>query len=321
MLKRSALWLLSLALLPLAAAAQTHTLMVEPDDGRAPILAALNGARQSITLTIYEVNDPEIDAALFAAQKRGVAVRVIYNYYSFYHMGRWHNMQPWIDELEAGGIRTQRASSSYTVTHQKTFTIDGHLSLILSFNLRPNYFGQTRDFGIITTDTNEIAEIARVFDADWSGVPVQPQVPDLVWSPVNSRAKMLGLIQNAQTTLEIYNEEAEDKESLRALIDAAGRGVHIRFLTADLQEMGVDRNQAGRELLNQNGVAAKAGTFLYIHAKMILADFDTPAAAGYVGSENFSKTSLDDNRELGIIVREPDILDRLHAVFEADWAK
>lgn len=321
MFKRYALWTLALGLLPLAALAQPHTLIVEPDDGRAPVLAALNSATQSITLTIYEVNDPEIDAALFAAQKRGVDVRVIYNYYSFYHMGRWHNMQPWIDELEAGGIRTQRASSSYTVTHQKTFTIDGRLSLVMSFNLRPNYFGQTRDFGITTTDPNEIAEIARVFDADWSGAPVQPDVPDLVWSPVNSRTKMLALIQNAAQTLEIYNEEAEDPETLQALIDAAGRGVHVRFLTADLQETGVDRNQKGRDLLNQHGVPAKAGTFLYIHAKMILADFGTPAASVYVGSENFSKTSLDDNRELGIIVREPDILDRLHAVFEADWAK
>ena len=70
-----------------------------------------------------------------------------------------------------------------------------------------------------------------------------------------------------------------------------------------------------------NGVTACVGTFLYIHAKMVLADYGTDAAQVFLGSENFSRTSLNRNRELGILLREPDLLDRLHAVFEQDWAK
>jgi cardiolipin synthase len=320
--KRLCFWLiLCLALVPLHAISQTHTLIVQPDDGRAAILDALNGATQSVTLTIYEINDPQINAALFAAKRRGVDVKIIYNYYSFYHMGRWHNMQPRIDALDAAGIETRKADSTFRVTHQKTFTIDGRRSIVMTFNLQPNYFGQTRDFGIITTDTNEIAEIMNVFSADWNYQPVVPTVSALVWSPVNSRGKMLGLIRTARKTVEIYNEEAEDPGSLQAMIDAAGRGVEVRFITAELSEKGVDRNAPGRDTLNSGGVQAKAASFLYIHAKMILADFGTAEQAAYLGSENFSRTSLDYNRELGIIVREPAILDRLHEVFETDWAR
>ncbi|MFH0879311.1 MAG: phospholipase D-like domain-containing protein [Lentisphaerota bacterium] len=61
------------------------------------------------------------------------------------------------------------------------------------------------------------------------------------------------------------------------------------------------------------------GSFLYIHAKMILADYGAAQAAAFLGSENFSRTSLDRNRELGILVTETPILDRLHQVFEQDW--
>jgi phosphatidylserine/phosphatidylglycerophosphate/cardiolipin synthase-like enzyme len=68
-------------------------------------------------------------------------------------------------------------------------------------------------------------------------------------------------------------------------------------------------------------VNAVCKTFLYIHAKMALADYGTPNAQAYIGSENFSCTSLNENRECGIIVTEPPILDRLNTTYASDWGK
>ena len=56
---------------------------------------------------------------------------------------------------------------------------------------------------------------------------------------------------------------------------------------------------------------------LYIHAKMILAD----NSQAFVGSENFSYTSLRKNRELGIILTKSTILKSLSATFSADFSK
>jgi phosphatidylserine/phosphatidylglycerophosphate/cardiolipin synthase-like enzyme len=39
----------------------------------------------------------------------------------------------------------------------------------------------------------------------------------------------------------------------------------------------------------------------------------------FVGSENFSATSLDQNRELGVIVRQPAAVVRLESTFQHDW--
>jgi len=74
-------------------------------------------------------------------------------------------------------------------------------------------------------------------------------------------------------------------------------------------------------ITNSGGVDARAGTFLYIHAKLILADYGTSRQVAFVGSENFSDASLDKNRELGILIQDKTILDRLSTVFEQDWAK
>ena len=298
-----------------------HTLLVESDDGRTALLNAIQNARESISLTIYALDDPEINAALIAAHRRGVNVRVLYNYYSFAAEGVKDPNQQMVDAFTLADIQTKRANESFADTHQKTFSIDGSTAIIMTFNLQPDYFKTTRDFGIITTDPAEIAEVQRVFEADWNYQEIVPTLPELVWSPVNSRQKILNLINSTSKTLDVYNEEVEDQECIEALISAAKRQVAVRLISAELMREGHDTNAPVREVLNNNGVRAIAGTFLYIHAKMILADYGTERQAAFLGSENFSSTSLDKNRELGILVSEQTILDQLHSVFQQDWVK
>jgi len=41
----------------------------------------------------------------------------------------------------------------------------------------------------------------------------------------------------------------------------------------------------------------------------------------FVGSQNFTATSLDQNREVGILVADPVALQRLQQTFESDWSQ
>jgi phosphatidylserine/phosphatidylglycerophosphate/cardiolipin synthase-like enzyme len=59
-------------------------------------------------------------------------------------------------------------------------------------------------------------------------------------------------------------------------------------------------------------------TPLYIHAKVIVTDPETRAEKAFVGSENFSSTSLDLNRELGIVVGSSAIDGQLATLVEGD---
>ena len=310
----------------------SRTLIVEPDDGRTLVLNNLNAAKQSIELTIYELSDPQIIAALEAAQKRKVAVRVLYDWYSFPTDVQQREILPVIQQLKAAGIQCRPAPAKFEVTHEKAFVIDGSTGIVMTFNLTSEYFSDTRDFGIVTTVPAEVAEIAAVFSADWGNKPIVPKVASMVWSPVNSRTKLTALINGAKKTLDIYCEEADDPGTLGAMVAAAKRGVKVRFIAAVLSGQGkANGNAQGITYLESGKVSAVCKSFpfvtggvqhqMYIHAKMALADHQTPDAQAYIGSENFSCVSLDDNRECGIIVSEPEILERLQATYNADWAQ
>ncbi len=49
-----------------------------------------------------------------------------------------------------------------------------------------------------------------------------------------------------------------------------------------------------------------------LHAKMILAD----SSMAYVGSANMTDTSLHYNLELGVTLEDPELIARLHAIFD-----
>jgi phosphatidylserine/phosphatidylglycerophosphate/cardiolipin synthase-like enzyme len=99
-------------------------------------------------------------------------------------------------------------------------------------------------------------------------------------------------------------------------MNAARRGVRVRILMTASDEW----TDALTRLAAAN-VGAEVRTYpatkssLYIHAKAIIAD----GIKAFVGSENFSITSLDDNRELGIMVTDQAVIRPLIATFEKDW--
>ena len=58
--------------------------------------------------------------------------------------------------------------------------------------------------------------------------------------------------------------------------------------------------------------------FMYIHAKVLLADARTEDAMAFVGSQNISGSSLDFNRELGVVLRGPKSTHLLIETFDSD---
>ena len=59
---------------------------------------------------------------------------------------------------------------------------------------------------------------------------------------------------------------------------------------------------------------------LYIHAKAMVADLGSPQAIGYLGSINFSTASMTRNRELGLYVHDPAVLQQMATTMSGDYA-
>lgn len=280
---------------------------IEPGDGRAPILDEIEAATHAIDLEIYIITDNAVLQALEDAARRGVTVRVILEQHPFGGDGRQQEM---FDRLTRSGIEVRWSNPVFTFGHIKTFVIDNAIALIMNQNLTVTSFTQNREFGVMTTHPDAVRTAAAIFEADWTRGP-EPDPEPLVVSPTNARVKLLGLIREATSSLDIYAEVLADREVLSALGDAAKRGVEVRLIVTPKPD-----NADARATLAESGVQVRLATALYIHAKLIIAD-DKRA---FVGSQNFSATSLDQNRELGIIVDDPVALARLTRTFDLDVA-
>jgi phosphatidylserine/phosphatidylglycerophosphate/cardiolipin synthase-like enzyme len=57
----------------------------------------------------------------------------------------------------------------------------------------------------------------------------------------------------------------------------------------------------------------------YVHGKAVEADYGTARAKIFIGSENFSSTSLNQNRELGLIISSRPVMSAIASTFAADF--
>ncbi|ARU56634.1 phosphatidylserine/phosphatidylglycerophosphate/ cardiolipin synthase-like protein [Oleiphilus messinensis] len=143
----------------------------------------------------------------------------------------------------------------------------------------------------------------------------------------NARPVHLDLIAAAQHSLIVYNEEMNDDEIVAALVQAASRGVKIRvLLTGNTKMSGGQEYYQFSEHYDQLSAAnveirlfPANPDFMYIHAKVLLADANTDQAIAFMGSENISGNSLNFNRELGIIVKGEAHTGLFIDTFEKDW--
>jgi phosphatidylserine/phosphatidylglycerophosphate/cardiolipin synthase-like enzyme len=214
--------------------------------------------------------------------------------------------------LRDGGVAVRWSSASFTYTHAKTIIVDRSHALVLTLNLTRSSFDSNREFGIVTTRAADVASAQAIFDADWNG-QTETDPGDLVVSPLNSRGELLALIRSATKTIDIYAEVVRDRDIVGQLEREAKSGVTIRLMTSP------DTDPADLAVLDE---LAKAGIEIrlvaspYIHAKAVIVD----GARTFVGSENFTATSLNQNREIGLVTDDRAVTARLTAVFERDFA-
>jgi phosphatidylserine/phosphatidylglycerophosphate/cardiolipin synthase-like enzyme len=277
------------------------------------VYQAITGARASIDLVMYELEDTTAVSDLIQAKDRGVSVRVILDQaYAKSQNGSAYAT------LAAHGVDVHWSSAQVDITHQKTLIVDSDEALVMTGNMTSQYYAATRDFILADTDARDVVAIEAVFDADFSNTAVQPSLSDdLIWSP-GSAAALAALIQGAKKELLVENEEMSDQEIVGALEAAAQRGIDVQVCMTDSSSWSSefsDLIHAGVKVYTYSPDAA-----LYIHAKAIVADPGSDSVRWFLGSENFSSTSLDRNRELGIEIGEASIGNRLSSVIDGDIA-
>jgi cardiolipin synthase A/B len=276
-----------------------------------PVYDFISSARRTLDMTMYELSDPSAEQLLIADEQKGVKVRVLLDRdYS----GASVNAAAYTT-LSAAGVQVAWTNKS-EIFHQKTITVDGAESAIMTGNLTSRYYPTTRDFVVMDSQATDVASIESVFNSDWSGAAPSPgpEGTDLVWSP-GSEPQLAALINTASRNVTIENEEMDSTPIEAALEVAARRGVDVTVImtsNSDWDSAFVQLESAGvHVVLYPNTSSAR-----YIHAKAI----DVDGTKAFLGSENFSNSSLDNNRELGLITTSPAVVGPLGATLLSDAA-
>ncbi len=299
-----------------AVGAPEYRLVTEPAAGLGPIYSLILSARHTLDMTMYELRDPTAEADLVADARRGVEVRVVLDH----NLAGSYNAAPY-GYLGSHGVAVHWAPQSYDVTHQKTITVDGDVSAVMTLNLTSEYYSTTRDFVVVDRDPADVSAIEAVFNNDFAGrsSSAEPAGADLVWSP-GADARVVSIIGSARHTLYVENEEMSEYTVVDALSAAARRGVDVKVVMTYQSSWRQNFDKLAAAGVHVSTYAPSAR--LYIHAKVIDVDPGYPDEQLDLGSQNFSWASLQYNRELGVDLgpAQANIINSVAATVGSDFA-
>ncbi|HEY3867896.1 MAG TPA: phospholipase D-like domain-containing protein [Actinocrinis sp.] len=272
----------------------------------------IQSAGSSIDMTMYELSDSTVVNDLIAKQKAGVTVRVILD------LKEKSTNQSDFSALQSGGVGVVWSSTAFSYTHQKTVTIDNRESAILTGNLTSSDYTTTRDYGFFDDDANDVAAIVAVFNADYAHSSITASDgDDLLWSPNTAQSRLLSVINGATKALDVEGEEFSDSTIVDAIAAKAKAGVAVRVVIESPSQYSSEVNKvvsAGGKVVGYSG-----STGLYIHAKAVVADAGQSDQTVELGSMNLTAASLDQNRELGIILHDGADVSVIENQFSADF--
>ena len=294
----------------------SRSLIVLPDETAKPILDAIDAARESLRIKMFEFSDPSVMKAVIAAHDRGVNVRIMLN--PARRSGEAENEEA-RKQLGKAGIEVIDSNPAFDLTHEKSMVVDGTTAFVKSLNWETKNFTETRDYAVVTSHRHEVNEIVECFEADWHRKDFSPyENSNLIWCSSNGRDRIARFIDIAKHTLFLQNERYQDAIIIERLVRAQGRGVKVHVMARPphtLKKEKLIEGVGGLRIMDDIGIKIHKLKHLKLHAKMLLAD----GCRAIIGSINLTPGSFDSRRELAIEVRDDEIVERLQKVAHHDW--
>jgi phosphatidylserine/phosphatidylglycerophosphate/cardiolipin synthase-like enzyme len=274
-------------------------LIVQPNDGIKPILAAVEGAKKTIDIIIFRFDLKPIEKAIEAAIGRGVAVRALIAHTNSGGEGRLRGLE--LRMLEAG-VTVSRTGKDLVRYHGKLMIIDHEELHVYGFNYTTRDLG-SRSFGLIARDRRVVQEALRLFDADAQREEFEPTLDGFVVSPENAREQLATFIKRAKKSLAIYDPKVVDAQMVRLLNRRAKAGVDVRVI-----------GKVGKRAV---GIRAQKLPGMRLHVRAIVRDGEE----AFVGSQSLRDLELEARREVGLITKDPRAVKGICEAFETDWVK
>lgn len=274
-------------------------LIVQPDHGPEPVLAAIEKAKKSLDIVIFRLDIKEVITGLHAAVKRGVAVRALI---AHTNKGGEKALRKLETRLLEAGVTVSRSADEFVRYHGKMMVVDGRRLHLHGFNFTWLDIERSRSFGVVVSSPKVVKEAQKLFQADSDRQPYVSSCDDLVVSPENARARLAAFIKGARKQLLIYDGSLSDPRMLRLVAERASAGVDVRVI-----------GKVGARA----SIKAEKYPGKRLHVRAIVRD----GKHAFIGSQSLRSLELDRRREIGMFVKDAATVKQMVAVFETDWAQ
>jgi cardiolipin synthase len=275
-------------------------LLIQPEDGLTPIIAAIKKAKSRIELTIFRFDRMELQKALEGAVTRGVKVHALIAHQA---AGEGKKLRKLELELLDKGVAVSRSADDLVRYHDKLMLIDREKLFMLAFNWAHLDIAKSRSLGLVTKNSRLVQEAAKLFQADSTRQPYTAGHDSFLVSPENARTGLAKFIKGAKKELLIYEMKISDKQMIALLNERAKAGVDIRII--------------GRMTKKSDLVKIDRMPGMRLHLRAMLRDGQDV----FIGSQSLRALELDKRREVGIVAKDRRVAKRFRELFEEDWAK
>jgi phosphatidylserine/phosphatidylglycerophosphate/cardiolipin synthase-like enzyme len=273
-------------------------LIVQPDAGVAPVVAAIKQAKKSVDVLIFRLDRQEVIHALEAAVGRGVNVRALI---AHTNRGGEKSLRKLELRLLESGLSVSRTADELVRYHGKMIVVDSRVLHVYGFNFTALDIEKSRSFGVSTRNKRLVQEAVKLFEADCARQPYTPGYDRFVVSPENARPRLSAFIKGARRQLLIYDPKVSDPAFLRLLVERQKAGVDVKII--------------GRLGGKKSELTAEKYPGKRLHIRAIIRD----GRRAFLGSQSLRKLELEKRREIGVIVHDEVVVRQMQAVWEEDW--
>jgi len=275
--------------------------IIQPDDGVAPVLKAIKRARKTVDIVIFRFDLDAIEEELTRAVKRGVTVRALI---AHTNRGGASKLRKLESRLLKAGVTLSRTADDMVRYHGKLLIVDREQAFVLGFNYCRQDIEKSRSLGLVTRNPKVVRDILRVVDADHDRVDLKIKSTRVVVSPENARERLTAFIKRARRELLIYDMNVSDDGMIALLKKVVESGVKVKVLG------GVEK-----KWVSELAWRIRPFKTIKLHVRCLIRDRE----AAFVGSQSLRKLELDQRREVGMITKDRRTVNQIASVFDADW--
>lgn len=262
--------------------------ILSPAERRDTLLHVIRQAKRRLTFSLFRCDDKKVLYELAEARERGVRVQALVTPAAKGWDKRLKDLRALLEDL---GAEVHRYSGRGDKYHAKYLIADDSTAVVASLNFTQKCFTETCDFLLVSEDPPLVASLLRLFESDCrapASLYPRNMSERLIVGPENARQRIAAMLGQAKRRIRIIDHRMADPAMMAILRRKEADGTDVEIL--DEREIGGLRS----------------------HGKMFLIDDDTAV----LGSISLSVPSLDNRREMAVVVREPEAVARLTRFFE-----